>query len=123
MAMKKNIFIFLLTIFVFDIYAYVLPDGTDARIIDLHKENGVLKSVFLAEPTELNTPLGKVNALDEVSFYSNGNIKNLEANEEGVLETPVGKISYTNIISLFSSNLSVFHYSYFVYKRELYRRF
>ena len=92
--MKKLLSIFILAFLANLAFAIMLPEGTDARLADITFENDVIKSVVLSEPTELNTPLGKIEATGKVEFYSNGTISKLYPNKIGSLQTPIGNFVY-----------------------------
>lgn len=92
--MKKLLSTFILAFLANLAFAIMLPEGTDARLADITFENDVIKSVVLSEPTELNTPLGKIEATGKVEFYSNGTISKLYPNKIGSFQTPIGNFVY-----------------------------
>lgn len=102
--MKKSLFTILLTFLVISAYAVILPEGTDARINDIVvNDDNIITSVYLSEPTEINTFLGKIEATGEILFNDNGQVKEFTPNKNGTVETPIGTLNYKalNVIKFF----------------------
>lgn len=93
--MKRFVLSILLVCWAFSAFAIPLPEGSDARITEVRQSNGKIVYVRLKEATTLNTPLGPVEAVDEVYFYESGRVKEFHPSVAGEYESPVGKLSYT----------------------------
>ena len=76
--MKKVILFLVLILCALSSFAVPLPDGSDARITEIRQSNGKIVSVRLKEVAILNTPLGALEAVEEVFFYENGSIKSFQ---------------------------------------------
>lgn len=83
-----------------------LPEGTDAMVKNVEKfESGKIKSVFLVEPTSIQTPIGKLTFFTEkndfggnennskVEFYESGSFKSGYLKDKTLIKTPAGKYS------------------------------
>lgn len=102
--MKKIVLVLMLSFCAFVSVAVPLPDGSDARIIEVRQSNGKIVYVRLKEATKLNTPLGVLEAVEEVYFYENGNIKTFQPATSGEYISPVGTLTYTTApISFYES--------------------
>lgn len=55
-------------------------------------EDGRLKSIYLQNQTNINTPIGTLPA-KLVTFYESGNIKSFEPSKPALISTPIGKIT------------------------------
>lgn len=96
--MEKKIVSIIITLFVSSLlFAIILPEGTDARLSDISFTNEKITSAFLSEPTEINTPLGKIEATGKITFSESGNVLELYPSNVGILTTPIGKLSYSKL--------------------------
>ncbi len=93
--MKKVILFLVLILCALSSFAVPLPDGSDARITEIRQSNGKIVSVRLKEVAILNTPLGALEAVEEVFFYENGSIKSFQPAASGEYDSPVGTLAYT----------------------------
>jgi hypothetical protein len=102
--MKKLILLVVLACCVVASFAVPLPEGSDARITEVRQSNGKIVYVRLKEATTLNTPLGALDAVEEVFFYENGNIQKFQPAVSGEYVSPVGNLTYTTApISFYES--------------------
>ena len=102
--MKKIMLVLVLVLCVFSGFAVPLPDGSDARITEIRQSNGKIVYVRLKEAATLNTPLGALEAVEEVFFYENGSIKSFQPAASGEYDSPVGTLTYTTApISFYES--------------------
>ena len=93
--MKKELLSIALMLFSINLFAVVLPEGTDARINDIQmNDEGTIEKVYLSEPTEINTFLGKMEAVGEVVFNLEGKVVELTPNKDGTAESPIGILNY-----------------------------
>ncbi len=91
----KKLYAIILSIFIpMNIFALVLPEGTNARIVDLKQERGKIVSATLKSPTVLNTPLGKVESKDKVEFYTSGSVKSFVPVADGSFKNEVLDVLY-----------------------------
>ncbi|MGP1523416.1 MAG: hypothetical protein ACTTKC_09005 [Treponema sp.] len=102
-------------------FAIVLPDGTDAVIRSVKKyPSGKIESAELSEPTEFNTPIGKLTFSGTVTFYESGGIRTVgdadyNDGDGATIETPVGEFEVTALSFYESGKLESFYsrrYSY-----------
>ncbi|MBQ8561489.1 MAG: hypothetical protein IJ441_07910, partial [Spirochaetaceae bacterium] len=93
--MKRLVFFVLMTCCGLSAFAVPLPEGTDARITEVRQNDGKIVYVRLKEATVLNTPLGPLEAVEEVYFYESGSIKEFQPAASGEYESPVGSLTYT----------------------------
>lgn len=93
--MKRFVFFVLMTCCGLSAFAVPLPEGTDARITEVRQNDGKIVYVRLKEATVLNTPLGPLEAVEEVLFHENGSIKEFQPAVAGEYGSPVGNLSYT----------------------------
>lgn len=93
--MKKILLFVVLACCAISSFAVPLPDGSDARITEVRQSNGKIVYVRLKEPTVLNTPLGVLEAVEEVFFYESGAIKEFQPSVASEYESPVGTLPYT----------------------------
>ncbi|MBP3417294.1 MAG: hypothetical protein J6K76_07990 [Spirochaetaceae bacterium] len=93
--MKRNLLFVLLGCCAMFGFAVPLPEGSDARITDVRQSNGKIVYVRLKEATVLNTPLGALEAVEEVFFYESGAIKEFQPATPGDYDSPVGILPYT----------------------------
>ena len=108
--MKKYVFSAIIFLFTCSLFAFVLPDGTDARISDIKFDNDIITEIVLSESTYLNTSFGKIKASGRVSYYTNGVIKSVFPSEDCILITPIGEFvgsSYETITFYESGALDV----------------
>ncbi len=92
--MKKLLpFVFAVLIPV-NLSALVLPEGTNARIVDVKQERGKIISATLKAPTVLNTPLGAIKVRDKVEFFTSGNVKSCIPYDNGSFECPLAFLPY-----------------------------
>lgn len=102
--MKKVLLVLMLGFCAFASFAVPLPEGSDARITEVRQSNGKIVYVRLKEATKLNTPLGALEAVEEVFFYENGSIKTFQPAASGEYISPVGTLTYTTApISFYES--------------------
>ena len=102
--MKKLILLVVLACCAVASFAVPLPEGSDARITEVRQNNGKIVYVRLKEATTLNTPLGALEAVEEVFFYENGNIQKFQPAVSGEYVSPVGTLPYTTApISFYES--------------------
>lgn len=102
--MKKLILSVVLVCCAFASFAVPLPEGSDARITEVRQSNGKIVYVRLKEATKLNTPLGTLEAVEEVFFYESGGIKTFQPAASGEYTSPVGTLTYTTApISFYES--------------------
>ena len=102
--MKKIVLVLMLGFCAFASFAVPLPEGSDARITEVRQSNGKIVYVRLKEATKLNTPLGALEAVEEVFFYENGSIKTFQPAASGEYTSPVGTLTYTTApISFYES--------------------
>lgn len=96
-------------------FAIVLPDGTDAIIRSVKKyPSGKIESAELSEPTEFNTPIGKLTFSGTVTFYESGSIRAGGSTSYGeasaiTIETPLGKFEVTALSFYESGKLEGFY--------------
>lgn len=101
MVMKKILCLVLLMLFSISLFAFVLPEGTDARISDfVLDDEGFITKVYLSEPCEINTPIGKIEAKGEVLFNHDGNVTKITPKSDGEAETELGIIKYSNFLPI-----------------------
>ena len=102
--MKRVVLSLLLLCGALGAFAVPLPEGSDARITEVRQNNGKIIYVRLKEACTLNTPLGPLEAVEEVYFYENGSIKEFQPAVSGEYESPVGSLTYTTTpISFYES--------------------
>ena len=105
--MKKLILLVVLACCAVTSFAVPLPEGSDARITEVRQNNGKIVYVRLKEATTLNTPLGALDAVEEVFFYENGNIQKFQPAVSGEYVSPVGNLTYTTApISFYESHFT-----------------
>jgi len=95
-------------------FAIVLPDGTDAIIRSVKKyPSGKIESAELSEPTEFNTPIGKLTFSGTVTFYESGSIRTVGSTSYYVatIETPVGEFKVAALSFYESGKLERFYIS------------
>ena len=97
-------------------FAIVLPDGTDAIIRSVEKyPSGKIESAELSEPTEFNTPIGKLTFSGTVTFYESGSIRaggDAEYRTSvATIETPVGEFEVAALSFYESGKLERFYLS------------
>ena len=95
--MKKAFVCFLGIFICSNMFAFVLPEGTDARINDIvMNDDGIVSKVYLSEPIEINTPVGKIEATGEILFSEEGKVTEFTPNKNGEIQTPIGIINYAS---------------------------
>ncbi|MCR5436946.1 MAG: hypothetical protein K6E97_07775 [Treponema sp.] len=108
----KKLIIFLAVLFTSaNLFAIILPDGTDAVVKDIKQDGNKISYVCLKEPTKINTPIGKVVAKDYVYYNKNGRVQKFTPNEPGVASTPIGNLPYQakEITFYTSGNINTFY--------------
>ena len=93
--MKRELLSIFAVFLSINLFAVVLPEGTDARINDIQmNDDGIIEKVYLSEPIQLNTFLGRIEAVGEVLFNSEGKIIEFTPNKDGTAESPIGSLNF-----------------------------